>query len=121
MIDVDTDHHMTPASPVETPVQTATLPDAEISNEPFKKEINISCLNTCNIKGNILYVTKLANTSDIIFLQETWLRKDEKLTDELKPIRDTHIIKFKSSMDETYTRGRPFGGLAWIISKKIND
>jgi len=69
-------------------------------------------LNCKNIKSNYVYINELLTEIDMLFLQETWLRGEE--TFELDKNFDCYQ---KSSMTEANTRGRPFGGLMWLLRK----
>ena len=41
--------------------------------------LNFNCKN---LKANFIYVQKLERENDIIFLNETWLKKEENLNEE---------------------------------------
>ena len=67
-------------------------------------------------------MTELANDSDIIFLQETWLDEYDKEIETLKRINKDFSMYFKSmyfkSRADELRNGRPYGRIAQIIKKK---
>ena len=81
--------------------------------------LNIASCNIKNVKSNITYANYLISRNEITYLNETWLKQNEK--NILNNISNTNNFKilFKSDMNEENTKGRPFGGQAWFISKKI--
>ena len=82
------------------------------------EQVSLSFLNVKNLKSNHFYVECLANVSDITYLNELWLKKNE--IDLIRKIsRKEKNILFKSDMDENYSRGRPFGGQAWLIDNSF--
>ena len=82
--------------------------------------VNIFTLNTKNIKSNKLYIEELLekNKGSVMFLQETWLTTAEKIKNVLDVDATEYLIKEKSH--ERPDRGRPYGGVAWIVSKFIS-
>ena len=82
------------------------------------EKVSLSFLNVKNLKSNHFYVEYLANISNITYLNELWLKKNE--IDLIRKIsRKEKNILFKSDMDENYSRGRPFGGQAWLIDNSF--
>lgn len=61
-------------------------------------------------------MTELANDSDIIFLQETWLDEYDKEIETLKRINKDFSMYFKSmyfkSRADELRNGRPYGRIA---------
>jgi endonuclease/exonuclease/phosphatase family metal-dependent hydrolase len=89
------------------------------------KTLRLITLNCKNIKANYTYINDLLDDrADILFLQETWLRKDERVENILRA-SDQKNHKFRvfqhSSMAETYTRGRPYGGVMWVVSDRVRS
>ena len=84
------------------------------------KMVNTAFLNCCNFKANQNYAHFLLLEYDIVYLNELWLKPNEKYL--LDHYSDTQIkhnksILFKSDIDFDYVKGRPFGGQAWFINK----
>jgi len=78
----------------------------------------ISSLNTNGIIGSIIFVEYLINNSDITFLQEHWLYNNNKYIIENLCKKNEKILFF-SPMGDNPSKGRPWGGLCWIIKKEI--
>ena len=81
------------------------------------QQVSISSLNVKGLRGNFIYSDFLSLTSNITFLCELWTKPNE--INLIKDLAD-HSNKFllhKSDIDQTYKRGRPFGGQSWIIDK----
>ncbi|RNA19771.1 hypothetical protein BpHYR1_012146 [Brachionus plicatilis] len=53
-----------------------------------------------------------------LFLHQTWLKTNKVAKLMLRP--DFKILH-KSSMKAGHSRGRPFGGTAWLFNKKISE
>lgn len=87
---------------------------------PFEQslggKIRLASLNCKNIKANYIYINNLLEKNDIVFLQETWLKEDETLESELNS--DFRFFQ-KSGMDGQQNRGRPYGGVMWLIKKSF--
>ena len=86
------------------------------------KSVNISTLNCNNFKANFNYVHHLLINDDISYLNELWLKPNEKyLLDHFKDKKINHNknIYFKSDIEYDYTKGRPFGGQAWFVNKSF--
>ncbi|CAF1069867.1 unnamed protein product [Brachionus calyciflorus] len=77
--------------------------------------MKLVALNTNNLKSNLFYVDSLVKNNDIIFLTETWLYKHDTFI--LNYISNSKKFLFKSDIDDSYSKGRPFGGHVWFISK----
>ena len=88
-----------------------------------QNKISISALNVKGLRGNFNYSKYLSSISNIVFLCELWTRPNE--VDLIKDISNNSNIAlsknflYKSDMDHTYTKGRPFGGQCWLIDKKF--
>ncbi|RMZ96980.1 RNA-directed DNA polymerase from mobile element jockey-like, partial [Brachionus plicatilis] len=80
--------------------------------------LKIGTLNCKNFKANYVYINELLEKNDILFLQETWLKTNKEAKLLINP--DFKFVH-KSSIKSGNTRGRPYGGTAWILKKKIND
>ena len=77
----------------------------------------VSSLNCYNLKANLAYCIYLVETSNIIFFSELWTKKNEfhliqKLTSK-KCHRNSPI--YQSDIPNSSFKGRPFGGLCWIL------
>ena len=86
------------------------------------KSVNISTLNCNNFKANFNYVHHLLINDDISYLNELWLKPNEKyLLDHFKDKKINHNknIYFKSDIEYEYTKERPFGGQAWFVNKSF--
>ena len=70
--------------------------------------MKICALNTHGLKGNLSYVEKLYNECDIVFISEHWLFNHEKIICDALGSKNVY---FHSSMDDSHTVGRPYGGL----------
>ncbi|RNA44022.1 RNA-directed DNA polymerase from mobile element jockey-like [Brachionus plicatilis] len=90
-----------------------------ISNQEEKQNytLSICTLNCKNLLGNFHFVNELTNHTDIIFLQETWLKTSKQGKQLLN--KDFKFIH-KSSMAPEYSVGRPHGGTGWLIKKEIH-
>lgn len=87
-------------------------------NQGCRKTISLVTLNCKNVKTNFQYVKDLQRSSDIIFLQETWLGANE----DTKYLENKSFnIHAHSSMPNGYIQdgGRPFGGTMWLVRDKI--
>ena len=67
------------------------------------------------LKSNLVYTQYLTSFSNILYLNEIWLRHDEKHIVDSIPVFKNKKILFKSDMDSNYVKGSPFGGHAFII------
>ena len=75
-------------------------------------------LKVNNFKANSQYLKEIIESNDIIYLNELWLHQsEEKVIKDILPINK--LLYFKSSMDDSYKRGRPFGGQAWIVNSNL--
>ena len=76
-------------------------------------KVNISCLNVKNLKANLFYPNFLSEISNILYLNEHWLRKSD-INIVKNMAKDTNKkILFKSDM-EVASKGRPYGGNAGL-------
>jgi hypothetical protein len=85
---------------------------------PVLNQVSISSLNVKNLKSNMIYSKFLTGVTDISFFSELWLKQSEfALIQSLNPNKR---FLFKSDMDPyNHKRGRPFGGLAWVIDSEF--
>ena len=81
------------------------------------RKLKVSSLNTHGVRGNLIYINKLCNENDIVFICEHWLQQSEEIL--LESISNKKQIIFNSSMEEGQRKGRPFGGLCWFIDDKL--
>lgn len=77
------------------------------------ENVNISFLNTKNIKSNLPFAKYLTEISQISYFNEIWLKKKEiHILKSICPAKKKLI--FKSDIPDSYKCGRPFGGQCWI-------
>ena len=55
-----------------------------------------------------------------MFLCETWLRQEDD-TLIIRNISHNYVFEHRSSIEEYYQAGRPFGGIGWIFNKNLRD
>ena len=79
--------------------------------------VKLSAINTHGLKGNLVHIENLIKKNDIIFICEHWLLPSEKYFFDL--INNNKTIIFKSSMQDSYGKGRPHGGTCWLINLEI--
>ncbi len=80
--------------------------------------IKIASLNTNGIIGNAIFVENLINNNDITFVQEHWLNNHNKYI--IKNLcKNIEKVFFFSPMGAYPSKGRPWGGLCWIIKNNI--
>ena len=83
------------------------------------KRVNISSLNVKGLKGNLSYTRYLSQCSNVVFLSELWTKpNDINLINEIARSSNKNFV-YKSDIDHTFNRGRPFGGQCWFIDKKF--
>jgi hypothetical protein len=81
------------------------------------EQLHICTLNCHGLKGNVLYVEYIMKKYNIIFLSEHWIiEKDKFIFDKLCL---NHNILFLPAQTHLNSKGRPFGGLVWLVSKNI--
>ena len=81
------------------------------------EKVSITSLNVKNLKANFVYAKHLASISNVSYYNELWLKKNEiNLLRDILPSTNKKTILFESDMQEI-SRGRPFGGQAWLIDK----
>ena len=80
--------------------------------------IKITTHNTKGAMNNIEYIKKLTTTSQIIFIQETWLTAGDKTFEQTIKNPMIHIYANEKSQNK---KGRPSGGILWIIRNDIRD
>ena len=91
-----------------------------VTPERGQNILNIMSVDCKNIKSNSLFINEMLLSHDIVFLHEHWLNSKE--IDKMEKFINSkhHDTYFKSSMNiEQYDRGRPYGGIGWIMRKKI--
>ena len=81
-----------------------------------KKSIKLVSLNTHGLKTNISYVKYLLETYDIVFLTELWLIDEDKFVIE-ELCKDRNLVFFPAQQSAN-KKGRPAGGLAWVIKSE---
>ena len=79
-------------------------------------KLSVSFANIKNVQTNYLFAQKLMKENDITFLSETWLSELNK--NFLFEISSDSKV-FSRSDFITVTKGRPFGGVGWIIDDQI--
>ena len=89
-------------------------------NEIKKSTISISSLNVKGIKGNLHYSRYLSQISNIVFLSETWSRPNDLYIFKSLANASKKQFIFKSDIDNSPLRGRPFGGLCWLYDSLFN-
>jgi len=83
-----------------------------------ESSFKIVALNTAGAKGNFVYLTELIENNDIVFICEHWLNKHENfLINNLCKKEET--VFFSSPIESTSYLGRPWGGICWVINKKV--
>ena len=84
------------------------------------KGLSIVSYNCRGIKNPIVDIKKLCEAYEIIFLQETWITKQN--LDFLSIISDHHYSFGYSSIDECdeLRKGRPCGGTAILWKKELS-
>ena len=79
--------------------------------------IKLSSFNVKNLKGNHEMVKNLIDQSNVCFLIEHWCSKEEEHL--VKSLSKNHKVIFESEYSELdKIRGRPFGGMCWLIDAK---
>jgi hypothetical protein len=85
------------------------------------EDCRLSFLNVKNLKANLAYVSHLARESDILYLSELWCKQNEiNLVKSISTKEKSKNVLFKSDMDYNYSRGRPFGGQAWVLNSTLD-
>ena len=79
--------------------------------------LRIAALNTNGANGNQNYIKLLTDYNDITFINEHWIKNNEK--NFFINLCKNEKIFFYSPMDQTWKKGRPWGGLCWIIKNNI--
>ena len=84
--------------------------------------MKLKCI-TYNCKGlkyrNYMYINKLYDKNDILFLQEHWLFPSEfKIINDIIPEADFHFVSAMN--DNDLLSGRPYGGVGIIFKKNKN-
>ena len=79
------------------------------------KTIKINSLNCIGYKSNCIYVNKLVQSSDCLYLCETWLTQAENHSLQCYK-RDFHIISTPAQRGE---QGRPYGGTVMLLRRNI--
>ena len=88
----------------------------EITNDA----LNCVTFNCNGYKGSSLYVKKLVQANDIVFLCEHWLQPKDIVTLEGSLDSELYWTHMKSSINpEENLKGRPFGGIGYICKKNV--
>ena len=88
----------------------------EITNDA----LNCVAFNCNGYKGSSLYVKKLVQSNDIVFLCEHWLQPKDIVTLEGSLDSELYWTHMKSSINpEENLKGRPFGGIGYICKKNV--
>ena len=76
----------------------------------------------CNgYKGSSLYVEKLIQMHDIVFLCEHWMQPKDLVMFEQNLDYDKYWTCMKSSVNpDECLKGRPFGGIGYVCKKIVN-
>ena len=84
------------------------------------KIISLNC-HGFNI-GTARYLRRICSNTDIILLQETWLSdiNSSRITDEFSDFVLYHNSAMEDRMTSSIRRGRPFGGTAVLVHKRLN-
>ena len=86
-----------------------------------KTKISIISLNTHGLNKNVPYLNETINKNQITFVQETMTNKINKLKSIIK---NNHLYNFhfkEATKQQTNSRGRYSGGLAFIVDKNIES
>ena len=92
--------------------------NGKVTNNGQLKVVSYNCLN---FKANRDMITDIIYKNDASFFIETWLNTQEKyLFEEI--CKGEYNIIYHSDYDVTngVPRGRPHGGLCWVIHKRFN-
>ena len=79
--------------------------------------VTFSYLNCKKFKANFIYSEYLASISNVVYLNELWLKQNEGIL--IQSLCKNKNILFKSDIDSNYVKGRPFGGQAFLIDKSF--
>ena len=79
-------------------------------------KLPVSFVNVKNIQSNYIYAQKLIREHQITFMSETWL--SELNRDFLLDIAPESKV-FSREDFVTVQKGRPFGGIGWILDKEL--
>lgn len=82
--------------------------------------ISLASLNCFGMKNNKIYIEKLIENNDIVFIQEAWLDSHKKFDEIINPSKK-YKTYFKTAMSEGKKRGRPHGGIGWIVNGEIKN
>lgn len=80
-------------------------------------KLTICTFNVYGARGNAIYIKKLIDCHDIIYLCEHWLLHQEEYV--LKDLCSNHNMYFQAANQTIANKGRPFGGNCWLIHKEI--
>jgi len=83
----------------------------------LKEEYSVCFFNTRGAQKNQYYVNRLIEKTQILFLSETLTTKHKKLTNTIY-VKEKIIYSCEATKNPN-KRGRPEGGIAFIISKDI--
>ena len=79
--------------------------------------LKIASINTSGINNNIEYLNSLALTHDIVCIQETWSTKQHEIETIIYQLNKKIYI---NPAKRTEKKGRPSGGLAFIVDKNMD-
>ena len=82
--------------------------------------MSVATLNCFGLENNIIYIQKIIEQNQIVFLQETWLDSLNSLDQKINKY-NTYKTFHRSAMTSKVRKGRPYGGIGWIISKSIKN
>jgi hypothetical protein len=82
----------------------------------------IISFNTKNILTNISYIKNklLVSERTILFIAETWLRQEEEMLIRTS-LGPNYTLTHRSSIENYYQAGRPFGGIGWIYNESLGS
>ena len=87
------------------------------SNITNNNTISLISFNSNGVKRNLAFIQELCQY-DVIFLCETWLLNDERLS-LLNNLSLNHSFFHCSDMLFSPAKGRPYGGRSFIINKRL--
>ncbi|VDI60449.1 Hypothetical predicted protein [Mytilus galloprovincialis] len=112
------------SNPVTSSSPDATsIPTAKSVRQSNKCTISLLTFNVEGYRSNKLYLEKISNRADIIFVQEHWLYKHEKhiIGTEFSDFQ-CHVKSFdEDKMIEPRERTRGHGGVAICVDKKLDQ
>ena len=85
-----------------------------------QEEVSISTLKVKGLKGNFTYCEYLSLCSNVTFFCELWTKPNEVNLIKDLALKSNKNFLYKSDIDHTYKRGRPFGGQGWLLDKNYD-